>query len=308
MNYSLAKFFGFSTVALFSGRILLLAFCSHVSVPFAFAQSQNERRLAHEDVPTEDKSLVVMIHGWGGDPKDTWLAFPDILFKSLPKYCDVVTVGYPSGFQVASAPLQTLSKFLADWLRRRTGKGNNADYKEYIFIAHSYGGLVVKNYLVEELSLGRKVKTRLVFLIGTPNMGDDFSKLASHLPFIPKEQLTQLRDTEFLYDLHLRYMVHTGLLNMDDVSPAVIQRVKTVAIFGKSTPDGDGVVNIVSARSLFPGSRVVFKNHVSLVKPSDETDEVFAIVRDEIVQVFAPKRLGPSVIVTADRGRAGSGN
>jgi pimeloyl-ACP methyl ester carboxylesterase len=253
--------------------------------------SDEERRLVHDGVPVSEKYLVVMIHGWRGNPILTWSKFPDLLYSSLGDHYDIATFGYPTGFNEESPPLQMLAEALGDWLQRKSGCGNNADYKEYIFVAHSFGGLLVKSYIVSELSLGRKVKSKLVFLIGVPNFGDDWSKIAIKIPFIPKAQLRQLEDRAFLYDLQYRYMTHTGLLRVRDVNPSVIQQLETISIVGQSDREGDGVVNTISARFLFPNSKIVFnKDHVTLVKPDEASDKVLGIVQDEIRRLISDSK------------------
>ncbi len=205
-----------------------------------------------------------------------------LLFQRLPEAFDVASFDYPSGLDPRSPPLQWLAEYLKQWLNRKTGEGNNADYRRYVLIAHSFGGLVAKQLVAHELDYGRHLKTDLVFLIGTPNLGDDISRLAQYIPFIPKDQLRQLQDDAFLASLHESYMIHTGLLRKEDVSPSTLQCIRTVAIFGKYDRDSDGVVDLISAYAFFPDRKIVFKHHVDLVKPADDTDPVFTIVRDDI--------------------------
>lgn len=268
--------------SIFSVLLLVSVACSSALAPTLQTPAAPELRLVHNNIPTPEKTLIVLIHGWGGDNRETWLNFPSLLFERLSETFDVASFGYPSGLNPQSPPLQWLADYLSQWLNRKTGEGNNADYCQYIFLTHSFGGLVAKQLVVSELSLGRRLKTHLVFLIGTPNLGDDISRLANYIPFIPKDQLRQLQDDAFLAFLHQRYMIHTGLLRKEGVHPAVVQPIRTIAILGKNDRDSDGVVNVISAQAFFPDSRIVFKHHVDLVKPANSADQVFTIVRDDV--------------------------
>lgn len=97
-----------------------------------------------------NKTLLLFIHGLGGNSKKTWGKFPQLI-KQDPQLGSMVDVGfysYPTTLVripfISSAPkIQTLADGLASQL-----KHTYKDYQRIIIVAHSLGGLVARKYLV----------------------------------------------------------------------------------------------------------------------------------------------------------------
>lgn len=155
---------------------------------------------------------VVFVHGLGGDSIKTWSAtddpqdfWPAWLAHDFPNI-NVWSAGYDSGllanvFTGAGGSLSDRATTLLD-----LALSNSVGTRPVVFIAHSLGGLIVKQMLRKcDDSATPKWKsllsaTKAVVLIGTPNHG---SNLASTLLFLVR-QFAQKNLTELAFgDDHL---------------------------------------------------------------------------------------------------------
>ncbi|MCH8314062.1 MAG: hypothetical protein IID17_13870, partial [Nitrospinae bacterium] len=135
--------------------------------------------------PNSDK-LIVFIHGVNGNPRGTWtykdadpnFFWPEELAKD-PSFqnADVLSFGYKSECgptliisEIAKNLELTLNKLL------ETGK-----YKSLEFVAHSMGGLVVREFILSRHKhLIKVVPVTSVITLSTPNLGSGLAKFASY--------------------------------------------------------------------------------------------------------------------------------
>ncbi|MFL6520398.1 MAG: alpha/beta fold hydrolase [Chthoniobacterales bacterium] len=145
---------------------------------------------------------IVFVHGLGGGARSTWeygveevlgyFFWPAELGKDLPD-CGVWTLGYEAGvvpwFGADGMPIEDRAVNLAHKMTTR-GLGD----RPVIFIAHSMGGLMVKEIVVQSLTTGDSAWARLVSNIagivfcGTPHRGSDVALMARHLATILRTQ------------------------------------------------------------------------------------------------------------------------
>jgi triacylglycerol esterase/lipase EstA (alpha/beta hydrolase family) len=170
----------------------------------------------HREGSTEFLIDVFFVHGLGGDAIDTWHParqpqdlWPKWLADDHPDMA-VWTIGYPAnatkwGGDGAGMALPDRGKQVLDYLIA-SGFG----HRPIAFVAHSLGGLLVKQILRASVGLGipkyRTIgeKTRGVIFLATPHSGSDLSGLAEGLSFLsrPTEEVKDLRaNNPYLLDL-----------------------------------------------------------------------------------------------------------
>src|SRR5436190_10988178 len=99
------------------------------------------------------EAAILFVHGFGGNPAETWGQFPDFLKdeRGLSDW-DMFSVGYTTrlvpdivGIWKANAPIDRL----AELLYTLTSYEPISKYKSLVFVSHSMGGLVTQRALVD---------------------------------------------------------------------------------------------------------------------------------------------------------------
>ena len=220
-------------------------------------------------------TAVIFIHGFGQTSQGTWGEFPRYV-AGLPKLddWDIYSVGYSTnlwidvaGLWSASPPITQLSLYLKTLIDLPPFDG----YKSLAIVAHSMGGLVVQNALVENEALRARVGHFICF--GTPSGGlikaallsgwkRQVRDMAAGGPFV-----TRLRRQwkERIGDApSFRFMVVAG--DTDEFVPAL----STIEPFP------------VSARAVTPG------NHMTLVQPKSAADPNVQLLQKLLAGEAAP--------------------
>lgn len=138
---------------------------------------------ADEKITENEDSLIIFVHGFRGDGVTTWKSDQEDFYwpeqikndptfvikkgKILTKF-ETLSFSYDSGcFLNVGKDITTISSYLLNELRK------NKRYKNFYFIAHSMGGIVVKNLLLnlqtEDTDLLHKIKGFIT--ISTPHLG-----------------------------------------------------------------------------------------------------------------------------------------
>lgn len=196
---------------------------------------------------------VIFVHGFSGERDDTWDRFPGLVGSATQDW-DIFTVGYATtllpdvvGIWSADPDLP----ILAGMLRTQLGTPPFSEYRSLALIAHSMGGLVVQKALVDDPTLGPRV--RHVILFGTPSSG---LRKAGWAPFWKRQLQNMAQGSSFIADLRRDW---TRLY----ASPPF----NFLAVAGAS----DQFVPPDSSLGPFDSrvQRVVPGDHVSIVKPSN---------------------------------------
>ncbi len=164
--------------------LLILVSCANPSRPIP------SHTLAITPVPS-GKSVVILLHGWGGDETETWGQLPGYLDEALrQRDMYVRTYSYPSGIIGDIPAIDQIVQNLDEGLNQHCN-----DAHEYIFVAHSMGGLVAKEYVLSYLRRGQsdKLKVSQVIFIATPHTGNHIARLADLVVGIPKAQIRAVR-------------------------------------------------------------------------------------------------------------------
>jgi len=220
------------------------------------------------------KSLLVFIHGWAGDPKETWKEFPQLVCDD-PEFrtVEVVVVNYPTYFARRNAEIMGL----ADWVNEEIEKADkNEHYAQIVLIAHSMGGLIGR-----EVAILGKLKNQkpagLLVEIATPHQGANVAGLASALGISEKLTKEMLNDSSTLNSLTTQWS-------------AFADRPTTYCF---TSPD-DSVVSLQSA--MFGCDRSMtypLWSHTEMVKPPKSDDPRY-VEPIGIVQKFIATKSSPT--------------
>jgi pimeloyl-ACP methyl ester carboxylesterase len=198
-------------------------------------------------------SAVVFVHGFSGERDDTWDRFPGLVGSATPDW-DIFTVGYATtllpdvvGIWSADPDLP----ILASMLRTQLGTPPFSQYQSLALIAHSMGGLVVQKALVDDATLGQRV--RHVILFGTPSNG---LRKAGWAPFWKRQLQNMAQGSSFIADLRREW---TRLY-----SPPPFNFLTVAGASDQFVPP-DSSLGPFDTRV----QRVVPGDHVSIVKPSN---------------------------------------
>jgi pimeloyl-ACP methyl ester carboxylesterase len=228
------------------------------------------RLITHRDSGAE--CAVLFIHGFLGNPETTWGNFPKILTDQLTGW-DVYSIGYPTSAtfdivgvwktdpDISGVALSLKTRVLFDLSLRR--------YKNVAVIAHSMGGLVAQQAMIDAPELLERVRAMVIF--GTPSAGltkvslfkswkKAFRDMMYGGPFI-----TRLRadwTTNFGARRPFRFMAVAG--DQDDFVPSP----PSLDPFDKSD------------RQMVPG------DHLSIVKPADEASLSVQVVLGVLTAAF----------------------
>jgi hypothetical protein len=125
-----------------------------------------------------NSQLLIFIHGWNGDPADTWKRFPELACAD-PTLAgvDVIVVNYPTFATRRNLHIPALAR----WVNEEINKIDDGQkYKKIAIVAHSMGGLIGREMTIYR-KLGDQQSIGLMVEIGTPHGGADDAKLANSL-------------------------------------------------------------------------------------------------------------------------------
>ena len=229
---------------------------------------------------------VVFVHGLGGNPREYWMADKDDPETFWPAWIghDVQDVGVWSlGYDAAKFAWQGAAMPLED--RATNGLAlmdiEGIGKRPIIFIAHSMGGLLVKQMIRNGIDMGDPRwkaiadQTKGVCFIATPHTGAD---LANYIKFLASFLVTVAIEDLKANDPHLRN------LNQWYRNHA-FTRFKTEAYCEKRATGWKGLgVIVVDDRSADPGLPGVVlipldEDHLSICKPSSRESLLYKRVR-----------------------------
>ena len=213
-------------------------------------------------------NLVVLIHGLGGSADKTWGVLRELLcndddFESL----DIDTYEYPTAmirfpFSRQIPHIQMLSRGLKSLINAKW-----ANAERIILVGHSLGGLIARQYLLEETKAERPLKVHKLILLASPNNGADLARIGNLISW-QHRQLRQLcRQSEFI-----------TLLNDDWANLRMQERFDTLYVVAGQ----DAVVDETSARHTWGTKHfevVINKTHSEIIKPTGYDDLAYQIIR-----------------------------
>jgi WD40 repeat protein len=214
-------------------------------------------------------TLVVFVHGFRDDGENTWTNpetganWPDLLSQDIRfASVDIVTFHYPSSLSgQVNLSVSNVAEQLGQLLKSR----NYNRYERIIFVAHSMGGLVVRNMLLKKRDLAGKVP--LIMFLATPSAGSFVANYA-HAFGLGGRQLRALQTLEnsnFLEDQDSQWR------NWNDAS-----NIHSFCAYEKLRTSGVFVVGQASAQSLCTGPTLpVEADHSGIAKPDSAEHIVY---------------------------------
>ncbi|MFZ6778038.1 alpha/beta fold hydrolase [Undibacterium sp. Ji83W] len=255
------------------------------------------------DIPalqTPERVTVVFVHGVLGNATLSWQAassptWPQMLASDarLSKAAHVISLAYLSDPLGSASNIHELATNLGTRLHDRVFPGAS----KVVFIAHSMGGIIARHML---LQMSRDwpedyAKVRGIFFLATPSGGSDAAKLASWMSSNP--QFNDMSPIQF----------NTFLQSEEDSWATLLRKRLESAPFPKAYCAYEtlplGPITVVPRNKALIGcdetANPFTRDHVSLVKPQNNQDEVYEYVMARLLRLSsddaAPLRVEASL-------------
>ncbi len=260
---------------------------------------------------------MVFVHGLGGDARDTWTnrtgeCWIEWLATEQPEV-GLWSFGYDAAPSKWLGSPMDLPDRATNALATLKAKGVGA--KAIGFVAHSMGGLLVKEMLRQAETFAHAYRdiasnSQLVVFLSTPHTGSDIPKYlatldrALRLPLLPRwMQLLRflVRPTKSVGELE-RDNANLRQLTLWYRENAPRLGVETVSLYEAKKTYGLLVVPPSSADPGIAGSIPIPEdaNHFEIAKPKNRDSLVFTTTHDKLLESLQPKphpllrRVGPS--------------
>jgi pimeloyl-ACP methyl ester carboxylesterase len=231
---------------------------------FAAAGDRDQPLLIHTRLPEgANSTLILLVHGWGGERYNTWGDLPRYLFEEFTD-ADIGLFDYLSGWRRlsgrGSTRIAATVRELADLIRETA-------HENVLLLGHSMGGILamaaIKELIDTNARDGRHGLTveriRGLFLLATPQAGSAWARL-----FAPTRDGRVLRPgSSFTREIQERFSDHVQVWGTSREPDRFL--IPTRALIASR----DRIVTSTSARLHLP-SRNTFTDraeHRSLVKP-----------------------------------------
>jgi pimeloyl-ACP methyl ester carboxylesterase len=255
-------------------------------------------------------SALLFVHGFTGDSRQTWQEFPRILGteEDLGGW-DLFSLGYNTSFLPGTRGIWGADPeipILATHFKTQLGITPLSTYRSLAIAAHSMGGLLVQRALVDDLSVASRLKH--LFLFGTPSAGLKKAAIFERLlgVFVGVQIRNMAADGEFVTDLRARWLASFG----------------TDPPFALFAIAGDRDQFVPPASSLAPFTpkyhRVIVGDHLSMVKPKDNSAESVRLILSALRQTIEPEEpsrplrvaaqspdFSPAGVALADKAQSG---
>lgn len=225
-----------------------------------------------EQHPTHATTALVFIHGIFGDTLDTWTekgnpSFFKFIFEdpTVGKYVDVYAFGFTSKmFGSGSFNIQQAADKLEGYIDHDL---RQQGYKQFVFVGHSMGGLVVLKYLLTYRGMLERVP--LVFFYAVPQAGAQIADIANHVAQNPAlADMVPADKNGFLQSLSSEWKAIEGA------------RPHVSCAYETKETDGVLIVGWTSANYFCEGPAAPIEaDHIHIVKPTRPNDNaVFVLV------------------------------
>ena len=219
---------------------------------------------------------VVFVHGVFGNKDETWLnsesgaSFPELLATDpvVAKNADVFVFEYfTPKFSLAPSIVD-----LADQLRGTLDDNQVfSQHQKVVFLAHSMGGIVVRQYLLGNQD--RISSVPMIYFYATPTAGSEWAALARIASANPQLRgMTPIESNDFLQSIQSEWLNSNKAQSI--ASYCGVEEVQT---------DGQIIVPRSSATSLCNRALDPFTaNHIDIVKPTSRFDPRYTRFRSAL--------------------------
>lgn len=226
-------------------------------------------------------NLIIFVHGIRDDGNLTWTNdetganWPEMLKEDIRfSNFDLASFHYSSLlFENGNLSISNVSDLL--FFRLDHNFINN--YEKIVFVAHSMGGIVVRNLLIKYDAISEKVP--LVYFLATPTAGADIAKLAQVLGLKNRQlqALTSFEKSAFLQDQTSTW--RTSRLSSEVYSLCAFETRATFGIM---------VVDQASAQSLCTGQTIPSgQTHSGIAKPYSRESIIYKVFADHITALLS---------------------
>lgn len=269
-----SKAIRFATTSCYYGRMI------KVGVKKAELFPKTDRRSKH---------AVIFVHGLHGDPNDSWRqrkstkTFPELLALDKDMHTiDIYSFGYPSNL-ILNYDFREVSKILYSEIKA------HLNGKDIFFVAHSMGGLVVQQFLVDQFEMfhpevAQRVKG--IVYLAVPFNGSTKANLFSWLLPFHKQVHSLMTNNPALDQLRTswaKYVYRGGDERLPDTFRVNIPQI---AIYGVR----DRIVSKNSASSFHIGATVIPSDtgHKHICK-IDQFSTEYKHIKDFIIEKVSSK-------------------
>jgi len=289
------------SVTLIARSITVSLFLFAIAIPIFAGCRPIKPELSCENPPNQlngekPKKAFVFIHGWdGSDEKDTWGCLFPFLKKNfqrdnLRNYA-IHAYRYPTSQFGHSPKIEDVSANFEAWLNQCC-----SSYDQLILVAHSMGGIVAKEYILNVLERGQadQLRVELVFFIATPHKGSDLAKWASYVPGLASPQLKTLGGVN--KDL-LNTQLSAWAAHVDGTDwrlhSSQKKYIRAIVLYGTK----DEVVPEQSAKDRFPYCIPLFEDHSSIVKPENYPAQVVDLISEITESILLTGEQSKGIVV-----------
>ncbi|WP_156945001.1 triacylglycerol lipase [Bradyrhizobium sp. Ec3.3] len=233
---------------------------------------------------SKNKAIIVFVHGWTGKAVQTWTnertgAYWPELLRTDPAFADanIYVLEYPAATPDGGLTINEISELLYG----RLFADKVLSHERVIFLAHSLGGLTVRQMLLNHKDLADKVS--LLFFFGTPTEGSDLATIGKYLsydPIVPAVEPIKGSADSYLKNL----MISWGAAKFPFQTMCAYEKKVTV-----KGPFSAIVVSQTSATALCNGSVGINEAHENLVKPADTRADSYIQFKNVAERLIADK-------------------
>lgn len=259
--------------AAYAGMILV----SSIVVFLGMTMSCDAQELRPQHL-RDGETLIVFVHGFRDDGESTWTnedtkaSWPDMLSEDGRfDTVDIVTFHYPSAL---TGQLDLSVSQIADQLDLLLKGQEYSHYSQIVFVAHSMGGLVVRNMLLKNRALAARVP--MIMFLATPTAGSALADYSTAFG-LRRRQLSALQTLEksnFLEDQDSQWR-----------SWQESSGIFSFCAYETKPTSGVMVVTQASAQSLCSGQTLPApENHSGIAKPASMEHIVYKTFSSSFLQ------------------------
>jgi pimeloyl-ACP methyl ester carboxylesterase len=253
---------------------------------------------AISSVQREVAQHVILFHGLGGHPHDTWwsinepkVCWPRWLAEDIQGLA-VWSVGYEAAVSRWRGSAMHLTDRATNLLERILAEPK-LQSGELILIGHSLGGVLIKQLLrtadsmaLQRSEVGALVKrVRRVVFVATPHSGAALATLVDRLRILVRPSLATaslVRNDPNLRDLNLWYREWSSAQHIEHLILTESRFTRFAGLIVKPDSSDPGLLS----RPI-----PIDADHITICKPIDRTSEVYVHVRNFIIRPATSRNL-----------------
>ncbi|MET4153827.1 hypothetical protein [Bradyrhizobium sp. RT7b] len=211
---------------------------------------------------TKADNVIIFVHGVLGNGETTWGTAPNswpLMLTTDQDFngADIFVYSYPTSMWA------TLSiDELAENMRLQLKANRVSDYQRLVFLVHSMGGLVTRDYLLKNRDAA--ARTRFIYFLSTPTTGSQVALLATLLSRTPQlDKMKPMNAEDFLADQLRQWL-------------AADFKIPSYCAYERQPTDGLLIVPLQSASALCNKAiDPINANHIEISKPPRKSADAY---------------------------------